>query len=215
MNADSPLDCGSGCRGFDPRHSPEIKRETPGEDSPLVPPGAPSPTGYSPDSVQRASEDKRELAQLQEQIRVAREAARYPYFQTRPEVQKPTLPELPDPLPTGRALIDLVASRLVSRRRWSQQPSRPSVYFVVCQPFVKIGYSADISGRLRSLRTFNPHPLSLEALVDGSVLLEKALHSHFKKQRGHGEWFRLAGPIAQFLSSKPVVDMAAAIVGGR
>ncbi len=53
MNADRLLDCGSGCRGFDPRHSPQITAETPGADCPLVPPGAPGSTGYSSNTVQQ------------------------------------------------------------------------------------------------------------------------------------------------------------------
>jgi hypothetical protein len=57
MNAHSPLDCGSGCRGFDPRHSPLNTDKTPGADCPLVTPGVPESPGYSPDSVQEALGD--------------------------------------------------------------------------------------------------------------------------------------------------------------
>lgn len=51
MNERGALDCGSGCRGFDPRHSPEYKRKSPGGASPLVPPGRKNRAGYSSDSV--------------------------------------------------------------------------------------------------------------------------------------------------------------------
>jgi len=52
MNKREALDCGSGCRGFDPRHSPLNPAETPGVDSPQVAPGAANRAGYSSDSVQ-------------------------------------------------------------------------------------------------------------------------------------------------------------------
>jgi hypothetical protein len=52
MNDASPLDCGSGCRGFDPRYSPEIKAETPRGDSPQCPLGASPSAEYSPNIVQ-------------------------------------------------------------------------------------------------------------------------------------------------------------------
>ncbi len=52
MNKREALDCGSGCRGFDPRHSPRNPAETPGRGIPQGAPGAADSTGYSSDSVQ-------------------------------------------------------------------------------------------------------------------------------------------------------------------
>jgi hypothetical protein len=52
MNDDRPLDCGSGCRGFNSPYSPLNADETPRGDIPQSPLGGSASTGYSPNIVQ-------------------------------------------------------------------------------------------------------------------------------------------------------------------
>jgi len=155
MNKREALDCGSGCRGFDPRHSPLNTAEIPGVDHPQVAPGAANRAGYSSDSVQR-------------------------------------MPRLAE-----------AESLLVPRGRWAEQDHR--VYFIECNfELVKIGWSSDPHARLEGLRTSNPYPLELLALVDAGRDLEQALHVELADYRVTGEWFRKRGALRSFLTGDAV-----------
>jgi hypothetical protein len=54
---------------------------------------------------------------------------------------------------------------------------------------VKIGYSADVTKRHKSLQTSNPNALELLWHTPGDRDLEDALKERFKKRRVRGEWF--------------------------
>ncbi|WP_052120442.1 GIY-YIG nuclease family protein [Amycolatopsis sp. MJM2582] len=69
---------------------------------------------------------------------------------------------------------------------------------------VKIGYSIDVSSRLKSLQTSNPNPLEVRWYTPGDRRLEDALHLRFVKYRTNGEWF-------DFGHLDPVVEVRAAV----
>lgn len=55
---------------------------------------------------------------------------------------------------------------------------------------VKIGYSSNVSKRLKTFQTASPHQIELLWLSpDGTIQEEKALHNYLKKWRLQGEWF--------------------------
>ncbi len=54
---------------------------------------------------------------------------------------------------------------------------------------VKIGFSENISERLRVLATSVPAQLRVVRTLDGDRLLEAAFHRMFAKARQRGEWF--------------------------
>jgi hypothetical protein len=65
---------------------------------------------------------------------------------------------------------------------------------------VKIGYSADSpENRLKALQTGSPVLLERMGIVRGDKSLEYWLHSKFKKDRSHGEWFRLSASIDEWI----------------
>jgi hypothetical protein len=68
------------------------------------------------------------------------------------------------------------------------------VVYVVGSPKVrpvKIGRSTDVMHRLAAMQAASPVPLHLLWVVAGGSELESALHSHFRRERLHGEWFDL------------------------
>lgn len=77
------------------------------------------------------------------------------------------------------------------------------IYFIAMgdTDFVKIGYSESPSGRLRHLQTAHPHELTVIAKAHGNMRMERALQRHFASVKVRGEWFRLSGPIQQFIDS--------------
>lgn len=71
-------------------------------------------------------------------------------------------------------------------------------------PFVKIGTSwggyAGAGGRLDALQAGCPIELRLLGIIDGDRRAEYELHQRFAAQRERGEWFRIEGPVAQWLA---------------
>lgn len=68
---------------------------------------------------------------------------------------------------------------------------QPVVYFMRCGALHKIGATTDLAGRLRTVRSHNPHPVHVVMALPGGYPLERALHRAFHTDRVHGEWFRL------------------------
>ena len=66
---------------------------------------------------------------------------------------------------------------------------------------VKIGYAADVWGRLASLQTGSPVPLCVVATVPGGRALEARLHEQFAQLRSHGEWFHAAPELLEYIAS--------------
>ena len=72
-------------------------------------------------------------------------------------------------------------------------------YLIQCGEFVKIGITADIESRLRTLESSNPHALKVVALLAGGRALERALHKRFADYRHRDEWFRIEGALAKWI----------------
>ena len=64
----------------------------------------------------------------------------------------------------------------------------PFVYFIRLGPYVKIGTSSDVRGRIGALSLA---PGNLLAVVRGSYPVEKATHRRFAQLRAFREWFYL------------------------
>lgn len=54
---------------------------------------------------------------------------------------------------------------------------------------VKIGFSANVRKRIRSLQTGSAEPLKLLAVAEGGEQTERFLHEQFARHRLEGEWF--------------------------
>lgn len=69
-----------------------------------------------------------------------------------------------------------------------------NIYFAVTEDgkHVKIGFAVNMDSRMQSLRTGNHH----ESFTSYQAA-EKMLHKHFKKDRIHGEWFRMSYEIEE------------------
>jgi hypothetical protein len=66
---------------------------------------------------------------------------------------------------------------------------------------VKIGFTSnDPKLRLKELQTGNPHALQLLLVREGTMGQEAWLHNYFKELWIRGEWFRLEGHLASFVS---------------
>jgi T5orf172 domain len=66
------------------------------------------------------------------------------------------------------------------------------VYFIQHGPpdgLIKIGFSADIRSRIKSIQLLAPLPLRLLGHVPGGMEKESELHARFETSRHHGEWF--------------------------
>ena len=82
---------------------------------------------------------------------------------------------------------------------------RPCVYVIrqgISGP-VKVGYTRSLGVRMDDLQRGNPDQLELVIATPGTLKNERRLHKLFAKQRVLGEWFRLEGPVMEFVSSAP------------
>lgn len=104
-----------------------------------------------------------------------------------------------------RALTEAERERRAKRERakrrpgWVKNPTGSEaaqkrtgfVYFVqLGDGDIKIGFATDVAKRIRSLQTACSVPLMLLCAVEGSVALERTLHTRLGKDRRVGEWFR-------------------------
>lgn len=76
----------------------------------------------------------------------------------------------------------------------STSRTRSRVYFIeaVGLGLVKIGYTADLTERLRKLAPGCPAPLRLLGTVPGGLEIERHYHERLAACRTRGEWFRLS-----------------------
>lgn len=63
------------------------------------------------------------------------------------------------------------------------------VYFAKAGTAVKIGVSADVEARIKSLRTANHEPIVLLGSVPGGRAVERNIHMRLADYRIHREWF--------------------------
>lgn len=71
---------------------------------------------------------------------------------------------------------------------------------------VKIGASKDADKRISALQSACPVKLILRALIPGYRTEEKFIHQKFKKDRLHGEWFKLSKKLKKFIKQYDVAD---------
>lgn len=76
-----------------------------------------------------------------------------------------------------------------------------TVYFLFSAGLIKIGYTADMPGRVAQLGNMSGSQTTLIAALPGNKVLEKSLHRAFKADRAHGEWFRPSEDIRRFLGA--------------
>lgn len=78
-----------------------------------------------------------------------------------------------------------------------------NVYFISAPSLrlVKIGTSNSPQKRLQEIQVGSACPVFLAAVVDGGAAVEQSLHSRFAHLRSHGEWFSLAGELAEFIAT--------------
>ncbi len=80
----------------------------------------------------------------------------------------------------------------------------PRVYFIQAATLglIKIGFATDVRGRLSTLQTSSPDRLTLiGAIYDKDALaIEAELHSRFRGDRAHGEWFRPSDALVAFIA---------------
>jgi len=76
-------------------------------------------------------------------------------------------------------------------------PPRKGVYVIGFGPYVKIGVTTNLDGRMSQLQT--PEPVCLYALLDGWLREERELHKRFAEHRLQGEWFLRKGSLAEWI----------------
>ena len=78
------------------------------------------------------------------------------------------------------------------------------IYFVMCDDYIKIGYSQDPLVQLSDMQVGNPYELLLLARFPGSRETEKMLHDSFSHRRVRGEWFIATDDIMEFAKGEMV-----------
>jgi len=106
---------------------------------------------------------------------------------------------------TYRTREEAEGATLGERRRPACQrrlPFAESVYFIACDDLglVKIGRARDVVERFSHIARGFPYPLRLAYVREGGRDLEREIHLRLADQRVRGEWFRLEGELAEFLS---------------
>jgi hypothetical protein len=68
------------------------------------------------------------------------------------------------------------------------------IYLLSSSGFFKIGVANDVSSRIASLQTGNPHPIKLISCYgfQNAEFVERALHQKYSNERLRGEWFNLS-----------------------
>lgn len=74
---------------------------------------------------------------------------------------------------------------------------RKGVYVAGFGPYVKIGISTNVYGRMAAIQT--PEELKVYAILNGWVRQERQLHRRFAEYRLRGEWFKHEGALAKWI----------------
>jgi hypothetical protein len=84
---------------------------------------------------------------------------------------------------------------------WPNASVEGNVYFVEAagRRMVKIGYATNVNKRIRTLQIGSPDRLVLVHVMPGTRETESLFHGRFQRYRARGEWFYIAGRLAQFL----------------
>lgn len=85
------------------------------------------------------------------------------------------------------------------------------VYFIECAGRIKIGYSRDVTHRIRELSTAAAHDLILLHTIPGNVEFERAIHRRLKTHRVRGEWFHDSPDLRAEIAK--IVELGPAAIG--
>lgn len=125
--------------------------------------------------------------------------------QTLSDKQRPTVTtdearDLTDRIKAGFAEADRLRLLLPPKEKPVTEDRR-SVYFIRADNgLIKIGVAADPKDRLHTLSTMSPVGLSLIAVIpDAGAKGESNLHRKFAAHRSHGEWFRPAPELVDYI----------------
>lgn len=118
----------------------------------------------------------------------------------------------PQDAPTPLCVVHLADTYLyvrdlieAARMTTATGPTRQSVvYFIQRGDRIKIGYSTNLTTRLRALKGDR-----VLLALPGSRAHESALHELFKAHRIEGEWFRPDAEIMEFIASRADSNVAA------
>lgn len=64
------------------------------------------------------------------------------------------------------------------------------IYVAGFAEYIKIGWSADVYIRIKTIQDGVPEPLIVYATIAGEIWQERRLHSRFASVRTRGEWFK-------------------------
>lgn len=75
------------------------------------------------------------------------------------------------------------------------------IYFIGNKQYdwVKIGVCINLKSRLSGIQIGCPVPLIIFHTEEGGQSVEKKLHEYFRLSHIRGEWFRLSGPIQDYI----------------
>lgn len=99
--------------------------------------------------------------------------------------------------PEGEILIEVSDPEPIAEVK----TPRPSIYLFENAGRVKIGYSQTPDTRILHFSMAIGREVAFCALVAGTWRDEKRLHHHFRDHRVFGEWFEIAGPVAELMTS--------------
>jgi hypothetical protein len=71
---------------------------------------------------------------------------------------------------------------------------------------VKIGWTVDVFGRLRTLQTASPLNLQVLLAMSGAKSLEAALHLRFRQYHVEREWFRPAPELMLYIIANSLTE---------
>lgn len=80
-------------------------------------------------------------------------------------------------------------------------PNTSLIYFIGSEnPLtIKIGFTTNLTKRIKSLQTGFPRKLIVYGIAFGDQQTERKLHKHFAKRKSLGEWFYLDEELKQFI----------------
>lgn len=102
---------------------------------------------------------------------------------------------VPDRVLQAVNLMCVTAARTVRH-----SPKDEYVYVLREGGFVKIGRSINPAQRVLAYNVHSPRPMEVIACLPPSVANEADLHKRFSAYRERGEWFRIEGDLAAWLS---------------
>lgn len=110
----------------------------------------------------------------------------------------------PREVPAGRRTS--AKTYKIAVKRQAVRLAAGAVYFIRAvngKGPVKIGFSTNAKGRLKTLQTSNHGELEIIAAIEGTHEDEHSLHAEFNALRLKGEWFKFEGKLKAYVESLP------------